>query len=192
MFKIRTILLHTIIFATLLSFSLLAKAETQTPKNPVVLTVIGDIDQNNRTGFDPTQDYFLNFHKFKFDKAITFDYVMLEELGMQKIRSGYHDWSEAVDIEGPSLMALLKAVGVERPKLVTLTALDGYKVGLDQKLLDAHDWIIGIKRKGRYLGIGDMGPIWVVHEAQSSSGLASRNESALMPWSVFVIEVQQE
>ena len=189
MLKLHNVLLSAVFFSIL--FSLPVQAEISAPENAVVLTVVGDIGESNRPPFDAQRDYFFKAMKIDFQQAVAFDYAMLEALGMQKIRLGMADWEQPYDFEGPSLQALLAAVGVEQPTLVTITALDGYKMALDQALLNAHDWTLMIKREGRYFGVGDMGPAWLVFTPKSGDAVPTKEETALWPWASFIIEVKK-
>lgn len=179
------------LLATLLCFCINIQAEINPPQGAVVITIIGDVGVTNRPPFDANHDYFFQKHKLRFQQAVAFDYPMLEALGMQKIRIGYHGWPQPQEVEGPTLKALLATVGITDPELVTLTALDGYKVALDQELLSAHDWILAIKREGRYLSLGQLGPTWLVNTPASDDGLATKQEAALWPWGNFVIEIKK-
>lgn len=66
--------------------------------------------------------------------------------------------------------AVTRAADLPRPlgavvvtgKTVTLVALDGYASEIPWADVTSLDWIVGIRRDGRRLGLGQEGPLWVV------------------------------
>ena len=153
-----------------------------------MLTVVGDIANTNRGPMDPAVDRFLDYHTQKFDAAAAFDLQMLEGLGMQTRRFVLQGLSGVQELEGPPLAAVLEAVGA-RPAQITLLGLDGFAVELDAEKLKAHDWIVGVKRNGAYLGIGGFGPAWVAFSPAAADQVATDDENETWPFQVFLIRV---
>lgn len=158
------------------------------PTGPVVVTLAGAIGNTNRPPYDEKTDLFLKYHEKTFEKAAAFDYAMLEALGTQQVEIKVPAWAAPVRLEGPRLADLLAAVGAEG-KTVSLVALDGYASEISWTEVKALNWIVGIKRDGRYLGLGQQGPLWVVYTYPDGRDL-SNDDELRWPWATFYIEVQ--
>lgn len=166
-----------------------AMAEELPPADgQAVLTIVGDIQHTNRSGFDVFEDPFINYHERTFEKAAEFDLTMLESLGMQEIEVSYQDWPRPVRLAGPRLDDVLDAVGAEPTKMTTV-ALDGFAVELTRDDLDERDWIVAIKRDGEYLDIGQRGPTWIVFDPGDDKSITAEEEGS-WPWAAFYIELQ--
>ena len=155
---------------------------------PVVLTVVGKIDQTNRPPFDPDNDVFLEYHEKTFAKAAEFDRAMLEALGVHSATVNKADWPKPHRIEGPWLRDVLAAAGATVDSLNVL-ALDGYAADISKDDLAAHDWVLGLKRDGGYLKIGQRGPIWIAY-APAGGRPITDDEEAQMVWATFFIDVR--
>ena len=177
--------------AVILCSSAGAAAELAAPKGPVVLTVVGDIANANRGPSDPAVDRFLDHHAQKFDAAAAFDLQMLEELGMETRQFVLKGLPGVQKLEGPPLAAVLEAAGAQSGK-VSLLALDGYAVDLAAKDVEAHDWLIGVKRNDDYLGIGGFGPAWVVFSPAAPDQVVTDEENEMWPYQVFLLRVGGE
>lgn len=163
-------------------------AEPATPTGQVVLTIAGNISTSNRPAFDEFEDGFLKFHDKSFARAMAFDLAMLEALGMRTVTIDIDAWPKPARFEGPRLADLLAAAGATG-KDVTLFALDGFGSELSAADVAAFDWIVGVKRDGRYLDIGQRGPLWVVYKRRDGKRLTDEDEQR-WPWATFYIEVK--
>lgn len=155
---------------------------------PVVLTIAGNIENTNRPSFDEFRDPFINYHERPFEKAAEFDHSMLEALGTHEIEVSHEAWPEPVQLEGPRLVDVLKAVGAE-PGAMTVLALDGFAVDLSSDDLASEDWIVAIKQDGEYMGLGQRGPAWVVFDPGEDKSITAEEELT-WPWAAFFIEVK--
>lgn len=164
------------------------RAETARSSEPVVLTVVGKIRKTNRPGFDKLQDVFFNYHDRMFTRAFEFDRNGMEALGTRKAVINYAGWPRPVTVEGPLLRDILAAAEAEIGKL-RITALDGFAVELEPKDLAEQDWIVALKADGRYLGIGERGPSWVLY-ARRDGRPARDEDEARWPWAAFLIEIE--
>ena len=162
-------------------------AEPATPTGQVVLTIAGNIATSNRPGFDDFEDGFLKYHDKSFTRAVAFDLAMLEALGMQSVTIDIDAWPKPARFEGPWLKDVLAAAGAAG-KDVTLFALDGFGSELSAADVAAFDWIVGVKRDGRYLDIGQRGPLWVVYKRRDGKPVTDEDEQR-WPWATFYIEV---
>lgn len=163
-------------------------ADLAEAKGPVVLTIAGDVSKTNRPAFSEFEDGFLNYHEKTFGPAAEFDLAMLESLGMQKVEISYDGWPARYTFEGPWLKDVLAAAGAGG-RDITIVALDGFGSTISAADLDAFDWIIGVKRNGRYLSIGQRGPLWVVYRRPDGKAPTAEDEQR-WPWASFYIEVQ--
>ena len=162
--------------------------ELATPGGPVVLTVTGNITQTNRGPFNDFEDAFLKHHERRFQKAAAFDLAMLEGLGMHDVVIEYDAWPKSYRFQGPWLKDVLTAVGAVGRK-VTILALDGFAQEISKQDLEAYDWIVAIKRDGRFLDIGRHGPLWVVYGRRDGKAMTEEDEQR-WPWAAFMIDVQ--
>jgi len=163
-------------------------AELEKPAGQVVLTVVGAIEATNRGPFDEFEDGFLKYHERKFDRAATFDLAMLEALGMHELTVTYDAWPRPFRFEGPWLKDLLAAAGATGKDIAVL-ALDGFASDIGAADVAAYDWLVAIKRDGRYLDIGQRGPIWLVYARRDGKAIGAEDEQR-WPWAVFLIEVK--
>jgi hypothetical protein len=183
----RLVLRSLLIAGLLLGVQASARAdELGTPTGPVVLTIAGNIGTANRGAFDPLHDRFLKYHEKSFAKAAEFDVAMLEALGMKKISFGYKDWPAPEEMEGPLLRDVLAAVGADG-KWIMAVALDGYGVEFTDKDLGAQDYVLVLKRNGRYLKLGEYGPALIAFDRDHD---APDKSDAKLIYSTFYIEVQ--
>ncbi|MEQ8356063.1 MAG: hypothetical protein RH942_11045 [Kiloniellaceae bacterium] len=170
-----------------LSLSAAQAAELGKPEGPVVLTLAGEIQNTNRPAFDTSRDLFLKYQGKEFSAAAEFDYAMLEALGMHQVEISIPAWPAPVRLEGPRLQDLMAAVGAGG-KTALLVALDGFASEISWAEVTALDWIVGIKRDGKYLGLGQRGPLWVVYSYPDGRDLTDDDELR-WPWATFYIEV---
>ena len=165
----------------------LRAAELAEPAGTVVVTVTGNIAKTNRPAFDPERDLFLKYHERRFEKAVEFDFAMLEALGMHEATIAVEGVVQPVRVAGPRLSDLLTAVGAGG-KSVSLVALDGYASEISPDDLQALDWIVGIRQDGKPLGLGQRGPLWVVYTYPDGRTLTAEDELR-WPWATFYIEI---
>lgn len=176
-----------LLFAAGLSVSA-AAAELPRPAGPVVLTVHGNIANSNRGAIDPFRDAFFNFGNVKFERAVAFDYAMLETLGMHKLRAKYETWPEWVDFEGPLLRDVVKAAGATG-KTIRVFAMDNYGAEIPLAELEKYAVLLALKANGRWLGLGDRGPTWVVYPRDQHPELKAQDDAKWV-WSAIRIDVE--
>ena len=157
------------------------------PAGPVVLTVAGSIDNTNRGPVDPFADAFFKFHEIPFDRAIAFDLADLEALGMTKLKVRYPNWPGPSEFEGPLLRDVLAAAGATGTT-VRVMALDGYAADIPVREISDFPVVLAIKRNGRYLGIGDRGPAWIIFPRGQYPVLAKQDDTKWV-YSAFFLRV---
>jgi hypothetical protein len=158
------------------------------PVGPAVLTIVGSLNETNRGPFDEFEDAFFKYQERRFDKAAIFDTGMLEALGIHEVAVSYNKWPRPFRFEGPWLKDVLAAVGAAG-KDVSILALDGFATEISASDLSAYDWIVAVKRDGRYLDIGQHGPLWIVYARRDGKALTEEDEQR-WPWAAFLIEVK--
>ena len=163
-------------------------AELGQPAGQVVLTVAGDVGATNRGPYDDFEDGFFKHHERTFSKAAAFDLAMLEGLGMHAVDVAYDKWPKAAHFEGPWLKDVLAAAGASG-KDISVLALDGFASEIGAADVAAYDWIVAVKRDGRYLGIGQRGPLWLVYARRDGKAIGAEDEQR-WPWAAFLIEVK--
>ena len=171
-----------------ISVQMASAVELEKAKGPVVLTIAGNVSNTNRPAFAESEDAFLNYHEKKFDSAAEFDLAMLESLGMQKVVIDFEGWPAPTTVEGPRLNDVLAAAGAAG-KDIAVVALDGYASEISAAEVASLNWIVGLKRDGRHLKIGQRGPLWVVYNKRDGSALTAEDELR-WPWAAFYIEVR--
>lgn len=165
-----------------------AAAELPKPAGPVVLTIHGNIAHSNRGPVDPFMDAFFQFGNVKFDRAAAFDYAMLEKLGMHKLRAKYETWPLWVDFEGPLLRDVLKAAGMQGTSLKVF-AIDNYGAEIPLADTQKYDIVLALKANGRWLGLGDRGPTWVIYPRDQHPELKAHDDAKWV-WSAIRIEAE--
>lgn len=183
-------LAQVMVVSVVLGVTAAARADLASPTGPVVLTVVGDIDETNRGPMDPAVDKLMDFHEQDFQSGAQFDLEMLESLGTETRRFMLPDDGEVHELEGPTLAAVLDAVGADAAA-ITMLAIDGFSVDMDAESLATHDWLIGLRRNGRPLGIGGFGPAWAVFSPQAADGRAVEDEAHQWPYQLFLVRVEE-
>ncbi len=158
------------------------------PKGAVILTFAGDISRTNRGASDPKRDGFMAFHEIEFKRAFSFDITMLEDFPITEIKCQPPQYSTPVTLQGPLLRDVLKALGAEGASIQT-RALDGFPVDLTAEQIAAKDWILATRVDGKPFGIGDKGPVWMIHTP--SAVKVPEEEEHGWPWALFYIEVKK-
>jgi hypothetical protein len=160
----------------------------QAVDGPVVLTVAGAVNHANRGPVDPFTDGFFNSGQIAFDKAAAFDIADLETLGLKRIEVRYPDWPKGFVFEGPLLGDVLAKAGATG-SVVRVQALDGYEAQISMEDVRKYPIVLAIKRDGRFLGIGDRGPAWVVFPREDFPELKAQDDSKWV-WAVYYMHVE--
>lgn len=159
------------------------------PAGPVVLTVAGDAVGNpNRPPFDPFEDAFAKYHDKTFARAAAFDRAMLESLDQHEVILAYKGWPRTFRFRGPWLRDVLAAAGAGGAAKVTAVALDGFATEIPRAQLESQDWMVAVKRDGRYLNLGQRGPLWIVYPPDGEK--ATADDEGRWPWAVFMVLVE--
>ena len=147
----------------------LGAADLPVPEGPVVLTVTGTISKTNT------------------EAAAEFDRAMLEALGMQSFETTTV-WTEGPQVfEGPTVQALLDAVGAEGTVLRAVAVNDyAVEIPVDDELETP---ILALKRNGEDMPLRDKGPIWIVYPYDSDPDLRTSVIHARSIWQLERIDI---
>jgi hypothetical protein len=153
------------LLALLITFVALAAhaaEKMETPKEMVLLTVGGEINNTNRGPFDPDKDSLFFRLNISFERAFAFDRPMLLRLKQGSVTAETAELKRAAVLTGPLLKEVLAAVGAARAK-VSFIAANNYEGWLTPEDIDASDWILALDADGAPLGLGQQGPIWLIN-----------------------------
>lgn len=140
------------------------------PKERVVLTVIGAIDETNAAG------------------QAEFDLAMLKELDG---RSGEMEtpWTEGTTrFDGPLLRSVLDAVGAHG-KTLRITALNDYSAEVPMADATEFDTMLAIGMNGEPMSIRDKGPIFMIYPFDQHPELYNEKYFSRSVWQIKSIEV---
>jgi len=154
---------------------------------PAQLTIIGKIENSNRSDFDEFSDAFFGFREKEFTKAFFFTYSDLAALPQVTVNARAEKWPATVSATGPSVEEVMKAAGAAPEAKLAFVALDGYTIELEAEDRRAQHWVLAISSNGKPLGIGGRGPVWLLHDTAGKT--VDTDVEGRWVWSVFVIEV---
>ena len=100
----------------------------------------------------------------------------------------YDKWPKAAHFSGPWLKDVLAAAGATG-QTVTALGLDGYATEIGAADLSAYDWMVAVKLDGRYLDIGQHGPLWIVYAPRDGKPVTQADDER-WPFAVFLLEVK--
>jgi hypothetical protein len=148
--------------------TLAAGEKISPPKGEVVLTVTGDIGAANK------------------GKTLVLDVASLEQMRQVRLETAEPFLKRRVTFEGVLLADLLTVAGVpDSANMVSLTALDDYKVDFKVADVRSSQMLLATKADGKHMPIDRSGPIRIVFPDASSLG---RNPD-LWIWSVSEMKV---
>jgi hypothetical protein len=172
-----------------------ALATSPIPRGGACLTLSGAIVSANRGPHDRAIDQLMTKHGTTFDRAFEFDAAMLERLPSVAIAPTLEYDARPHRLSGPLLSAVVESAGLapNASGTLALRGIDGYTVGVS--LADARDWrmIVATHVDGRPMGLGGLGPLWAVYDADRLPAFKDRplNERfALCPWGLYAVEVR--
>ena len=118
-----------------------------------------------------------------------FDRQMLENLGLEKLRTS-SDWTNGVvEFEGVLARAVLAAVGA-RGKVALASALNDYQVEIPISDFEDYPVLFALKMNGEELKVRDRGPIWIVYPRDQYSELRNERINARWVWQLSGLAVE--
>lgn len=181
---------------TATSSNALAQNAPKAATGPVLLTVSGLIGPGNRGPLDPALDQMMHKQKVSFSKAHAFDFAALTALPAITIKPTLEYDNKPHVLKGPLLMDVLRACGVKigEKTALLLRAVDGYGVLLTAAEATQRRFILATHLDNRPMGLGGLGPLWAVYDADKFPDMAAKHVSqrfSLCPWATYHVEVSE-
>ena len=172
-----------------------AKGDRAPASGPGLLTVNGLLDHSNRGPLDPALDQLMVKHGLAFDKAFQFDAAALARLPVTTIEPTLEYDAKVHRLGGPLLTAVVEAAGVApgAAVMLTLRAIDGYKVAISTADARAYRMIVATSIDGAPLSLGGLGPLWAVYDADRLPAFKDKpvkERFGLCPWGLYSIDVK--
>lgn len=143
----------------------------EAPTGRVILTVTGNITETNS------------------EQGAQFDRDMLLALGANKLTTET-PWTEGVNtFTGPSLAALLEAVGASKESSLSITALNDYSANLPAQDAYDHNIMLAMDMNGERMSVRDKGPIFVLYPFAEDPSLNNEVIHNRSVWQVKSITV---
>ena len=180
------------LLALLSAFAVSASAaraveQMEGPKEMVLLTVGGDIDNINRGPFDAEKDSVFSRLEIGFDRAFAFDRPMLMRLKQGTVTADTTELGKPAVFTGPLLTEVLAAIGAA-PGKVSFTAVNKYEGYLESEDIETSDWILALEADGAPLGLGQQGPIWLIN-TRAPGDEPNQSHRGHWVWGVFFMRV---
>ena len=169
--KVRSCLaLMTVVAIASVGSPVLAADSLPVPTGDVILEVTGAIENTNGDG-----------------KA-SFDYEMLEALGMQDLQTSTA-WTEGQPVfNGVLVKDLLEYVGAKGDSLFAV-ALNDYKVEIPVSDFVDYPVILASSMNGDRLKIRDKGPLWIVYPRDQYAELNTKENQGKWIWQLKELTV---
>ena len=189
---------RTFIASMVATASLPAAAQVVRPlrsaSGPTLLTITGATGKTNRGPLDPAADVLMAKHKLAFTKAYALDWASLTALPAKTIEPTLEYDQKPHKLRGPSLLDVLNLARVHAPEsaMLALRAIDGYAPTLTIGDARKYGFIVATHRDGQPLGLGGLGPLWAVYDADRFPDRAAKPVSerfATCPWGLYHIDI---
>lgn len=171
-----------------------ARRVTPLQGGPTLLIVSGRIGAGNRGALDPALDQLMAKQGVAFKSAHAFDSTALSALPAVSIKPTLEYDRKQHTLTGPLLADVLAAAGakINKTSSFRVRAIDGYAVELAATDVLDRRFMVATHLDGQIMGLGGLGPCWVVYNADQFPDMAARplNERfALCPWAAYHIDV---
>jgi hypothetical protein len=169
-------------------------AKTAAPTGPVLLTISGAITRSNRGPFDPALDQMMHKHKVHFEHAFATGFAALAALPARSISPTLEYDARVHTLRGPLLTHVLAMAGARLAAgtRIVLRAVDGYAVTITAEQARTQEFIVATHLDGQPMGLGSLGPLWAVIDADRLPALAGKplaERFGACPWALYHIEV---
>ena len=143
----------------------------RSPAGPVVLAIAGDIELTN-VG----------------DEA-RFDLEMIEELGLEELRTAT-PWTDGTQLfEGVPLERILDLVGAAGTT-IRAQALNDYVVNIDLPFATDARALVALRMNGDYMSVREKGPLWIVFPWDQEPELDGEYVKAQSIWQLNRLEIR--
>lgn len=174
----------------------LALASPHALRGPALLTVSGLIGRGNRGPLDPVRDQMMVKQKISFDRAHAFDFAALTALPAMTIKPTLEYDAKPHTLKGPLLLDVLKVCGVKPTgtTMLFVRAVDGYAAQVSAADAASYRFIVATHLDGQPMGLGGLGPLWVVYDADRFPDVVVKPlpaRFAACPWASYHIDVKE-
>lgn len=176
-----------------------AASRAQAPKGrePVLLTVSGDIARANRGPMNPAIDQMMHKHGLQFERAWAFDALALRKLPARSIRPTLEYDGKKHTLVGPYIsdVVAVAAAGLKdgANARLGLRAVDGYVAQVSLAQVRQWGMLVALEIDGQPMALGGLGPQWAVYEADRLAEFKDKplaERFAACPWGLYSIEVK--
>jgi hypothetical protein len=135
------------------------------PAGRVILTVTGSIGTTNAPG------------------RAELDWAMLEKLGMNRLQTST-PWTEGrPQFEGVLMRDLINALGAHGD-IVTVVALNDYKMDIPLEDFRKYPVLLAMKVDGNKLQVKEKGPLWLIYPQDDFPELKNKPTQAKWVWQI--------
>jgi hypothetical protein len=176
------------------AFPAFAQVHGGAGKGPALLTVTGAIAKPNRGPLDHALDQMMHKQKISFEKACALDFAALLKLPAINIKPTLEYDGKAHALRGPLLLDVLALAGatLHAASKLVLRAVDGYAVTISVDQARAQRYIVATHLDGQPMGLGGLGPLWAVFDADRIPQMAAMpvtQRFSACPWALYYVEV---
>lgn len=151
----------------------------------VILTVTGAIANSNRGPLDPSTDLLFIHHNLPLGRSMAFNREALLALPQRKVKAVALKLEDS-EYSGPALLDVLKAAGATGGE-IRVVAVDGYAADFKLRDIAGQEWVLALSRNGKPLGLGDLGPVWLLRASAPGAGEPGKEDWV---WAAFYVEVR--
>lgn len=174
-----------------------SRAQAPKGREPVLLTVSGDIERANRGPLNPAIDQMMHKHGLQFERAWALDALALRKLPAHSIRPTLEYDGKKHTLVGPyvSDVVAVAAAGLKDGAKVQLglRAVDGYVAQVSLAQVRQWGMLVALEIDGQPMALGGLGPQWAVYEADRLAEFKDKplaERFAACPWGLYSIEVK--
>jgi len=121
--------------------------------------------------------------------AASFDWPMLEALGMQGFATATPWYPAVTRFDGVPMRTLLRTVEASGSSVIAI-ALNDYTTEIPIADFEQYNVLLALRRDGEYMPVRDKGPLFIVYPYDSDKALQSRMYYSRSAWQVSKIIVQ--
>ncbi|WP_411060646.1 hypothetical protein [Vibrio chagasii] len=94
-------------------------------------------------------------------------------------------WSEGESLySGVTLQVILESIDLSMSSLVTIVALNDYKVAIPKEDFYDYQPIIAVKQNGEFMSVREKGPYWLIYPLSSQPDINNPDYHAKMIWQI--------
>ncbi len=166
-----------------------AKTDQQT-----ILTMVGAIDRSNRGKIDDVLEQLMHKQGIHGERAWALSLADLEKLPQTSINPTVEYDGKTHQLSGPLLIDVLNLAGIAKSaaKTILFHGIDGYSPEITVAEAKKFNYVLATRIDGHLLGIGGLGPVFAVVDADRIPELARlplAQRFTRCPWGLYCIEL---